>query len=244
MNGSSDMPAELMGPTPRSVRLSATGWVNLLVATLFIGLGVAGTTVIVKSVLHDAAEQDRLRDHGRETAAQVTDFWASRRRVSYSFSVDGTSFSGKSKVPSAIARNIHRGDSLPIRYLPEDPNINHAAEWKDAPYSNLWSLYLPAMPVFIGLMLVRRFPVQRQLAINGIAVRGCIAKTEWNGPSKGQRNANYTFRNASNDEVEIGSCPNDRIFMDDSTCWVLYLPTNPSRSEIYPFPIDFFRIDG
>jgi hypothetical protein len=62
-------------------------------------------------------------------------------------------------------------------------------------------------------MFIRRFPVQRQLAMKGIAVRGCIAKTEWNGPSKGQRYANYTFRNANNDEVEIGSCPSDYIFL-------------------------------
>lgn len=97
--------------------------------------------------------------------------------------------------------------------------------------------------MFIASMLIRRFPVQRQLVMKGIPVRGCIAKTEWNGPSKGQRNANYTFRNASSGEVEIGSCPSDYVYRADVNCWVLYLPTNPRRNEIYPFPVEFFRVN-
>jgi hypothetical protein len=242
-NESNDIPAELRGPTPRSVRLSGTGWLNLLAAALFLGLGVVGTIAIVEKVLHDAATQKALRQNAGESVAKVTEIWTSRRRVSYSFSVDGISFTGKSEVPTDNLRNLHTDDSLPVRYIPANPNINHPAAWEDPPYSTLWLLYLPVTPMFIGLMLVRKFPVQCQLAMKGIAVRGFIAKTEWNGPQKGQRYANYTFRNASNDEVEIGRCPSDYIYRADLNCWVLYLPTNPSRSEIYPFPIDFFRIN-
>jgi hypothetical protein len=147
------------------------------------------------------------------------------------------------EVPADNSSSLRQGDSLPIRYFPANPNINHPAAWEDPPYSTLWLLYLPAILAFIGLMFIRRFPVQRQLAMKGIAVRGSIEKTEWNGPSKGQRYANYTFRNVSNDEVEIGSCPSDYIYEADLHCWVLYLPTNPRRNEIYPFPIEFFRIN-
>jgi hypothetical protein len=237
------MPAELTGPTPRSVRLSGTGWLNLLVAALFFALGVAGTVAIVKKVLHDAATQEALRYHGDESVGRVTDIWTARRRVSYSFSVDRITITGKSEMPTDMLRSLQLGDSLPIRYIPANPNINHPAAWDDPPYSTFWLLYLPATPMFIGLMLVRRFPVQRQLAMKGIAVRGCIEKTVWNGPSKGQGHANYTFKNTNNDEVEIGSCPSDYIYRADLTCWVLYLPTNPRSNEIYPFPIGFFRLN-
>jgi hypothetical protein len=243
LDESNDIPSELVGPTPRSVRLSGTGWLNLLAATFFFALGVAGTIALVKKVLHDAATQTALRLHGDQSVGQVTDIWTPRRLVSYSFSVDRITLTGKAKVPTAILRSLHLGDSLTIRYIPTDPNINHPAGWEDSPYSTLSLLFLPATPMFIGLMVVRRFPVQRQLARNGIAVRGCIEKTEWHGPSKGQRNANYTFRNVNNDEVEVGRCPSDYVYSDDSTCWVLYLPTDPSRNEIYPFPIGFFRIN-
>jgi hypothetical protein len=211
---------------------------------LFFGIGVAGVVTTVKNALHNAAIRDALRDRGSETPGQVTDVWTARHRVYYSFSVDGTTFTGKSSdVPMDSSRSLHQGDSLLIRYIPANPNINHPAAWEGSPYSVLWALLFLATPMFMSLMLVRRFPVQRRLAMTGIAVRGCIAKTEWNGPRRGQRYANYTFRNLSTDEVEIGSCPNDNIYGTDSTCWVLYMPTNPRRSEIYPFPIDFFRIE-
>jgi hypothetical protein len=245
LDDSNDFPAELMVPTPRDVRLSGTGWLNLLAATLFLSLGVAGTVAVVKPVLHDAATQNTLRHDGSEVSASITETWHIRAglHIRYSFSVNGTRFTGTSGVPAARSKSLHQGDSLPIRYTSANPNVNHPASWEDSPYSILWILYLPATIAFVGLMLIRRFPVQRQLAMNGIAVRGCIAETEWNGPSKGQRHANYTFRNANNDEVEIGRCPSDYIYKTDLTCWVLYLPTNPGRSEIYPFPIDFFRIN-
>jgi len=86
-------------------------------------------------------------------------------------------------------------------------------------------------------------PLQRRIAMEGIAVRGCVNEPEWKGPSKGQPYTNYTFRNASNDEVEIGSCPYDFPPKGGSDVWVLYLPTDPRRSEIYPFGIDFVRIE-
>src|SRR5450631_670815 len=153
-NESNDIPAELRGPTPRSVRLSGTGWLNLLAAAFFLGLGVVGTIAIVEKVLHDAATQKALRQNAGESVAKVTDIWASRRRVSYSFSVDGISFTGKSEVPTDNLRNLHTDDSLPVRYIPANPNINHPAAWEDPPYSTLWLLYLPGTPMFIGLMLV------------------------------------------------------------------------------------------
>ena len=241
-NESSVIPAELRGSTPRRISLTGTGWLNLLAAALFLALGAAGAFAIVNRVLHDATTQNALRHLGSETLGHVTG-WTARRRISYSFSVDGTSFAGSSEVPADNSSSLRQGDSLPIRYFPANPNINHPAAWEDPPYSTLWLLYLPAILAFIGLMFIRRFPVQRQLAMKGIAVRGSIEKTEWNGPSKGQRYANYTFRNVSNDEVEVGSCPSDYIYEADLHCWVLYLPTNPRRNEIYPFPIEFFRIN-
>jgi len=226
-------PAELMGSTPRSVRITGTGWLNLFAAALFFGLGVAGAVLVVKQAVNGEAARNALRNHGDETLGQVTDVWTSRRRITYSFSADGIGFTGKSyDVPTDNSASLHDGDSLPIRYLPENPNINHPAAWEGSPYSTLWGLSIPATLMFMGSMLVRRFPVQRKLALNGIAVRGSIAKSEWNGPSRGQRYANYTFKNVSTGEVEIGRCPNDSIYSTDSTCWVLYLPTNPKRSEI------------
>lgn len=216
---------------------------NLFVAALLLCVGAAGERAFFKYTLHEVAIRDALRNQGSETSGRVTVVSMAHRRVYYSFSIDGTNFTGESNdVPVDGSMSLHVGDSLPIRYIAANPSINHAAAWEDSPYSGLGTSIFWAMPIFMGLMLVRRFPLQRRLAMNGIAARGCIAKTEWYGPSRGQRYANYTFRNLSTDEVEIGSCPDDNIYAADSDCWVLYMPAKPRQSEIYPFPIDFFRI--
>lgn len=244
---SKDLPAELMGRIPRRVRLTGTGWLNVFAATLFSLLGFVFAAQIVKAVILDTATQNELRQGGRESSGVITGKWTGGRSlapsVSYAFSVDGTIFNGKAKVPRDIWDSLHQDDSLPIRYLPANPNINHPAGWEDSVNSLLGAIFFPAFLVFFGLMFVRRFPIQRRIAREGIAVRGCVSEREWKGPSKGQRYVDYTFRNASNDEVEIGSCPYDFPPKAGSNVWVLYLPTNPRRSEIYPFGIDFFRID-
>jgi len=100
-----------------------------------------------------------------------------------------------------------------------------------------WLLAFPLFLAVFGVLLVRRFPLQHQLASEGTVASGCITEHEWTG--RGPYIVNYTFRNA-NDEVEIGSCPSDPRKVG-SAVWVLYLPSNPSRNAIYP--LEYFRID-
>ncbi|MGA2848186.1 MAG: DUF3592 domain-containing protein [Terracidiphilus sp.] len=242
---SKELPIELRSQTPRRVRLTSTGWLNIFAAALFFAVGVAWGVSAVRWVVNDMTAQDALRQAGRDSSAQVIDKWTTRSvpYVSYAFSVDGSFYTGKSRVPRETWNRLRQDDSLPIRYFPANPNINHPAAWEDATISNLWALLFPVGLAIFGAMFVRRIPLQRRIAMEGIAVRGSVSEREWKGPSKGQTYVDYTFRNASNDEVEIGSCPYDFPPKGGSNVWVLYLPTNPRRSEIYPFGIDFFRIE-
>jgi len=105
--------------------------------------------------------------------------------------------------------------------------------------SKLWFFALAAGVSLFGLGLMRGLPLQRRLAIEGVVAQGCVTEREWKGPSRGPSIVDYTFRNAQ-DEVEIGSCPSDPRKPGSIVC-VLYLPSNPSRSAIYP--LEFFRID-
>jgi hypothetical protein len=157
-----DLPVELIGPTPRSVRITGIGWANLLVGASFFLLGSAGVAYDIKLAI------------------------------------------------------IHSSKSSVVLFI------------------------FTAGIAFFGLLFVRSFTLERRLAMEGIAAWGCIQEREWRGPSKGQIAVDYTFRNAS-DEVEIGSCPGDYPCKAGSKVCVLYLPSDPSRSRIYPFL--FFRID-
>lgn len=159
-----DLPAELRARTPRSVRMTGTGWLNVFAGAFFFLLGPAGIIYAIEPARHDATS------------------------------------------------------SLSLGFL-----------------------ILAGGVSFIGLLLVRRLPLQRHPAIDGIGARGCI--TECSGPSRSGHFLTYTFRNANNNEVEIGSCHSDLPRKVGSIVWVLYLPANPSRSEIYPFDVACFRID-
>jgi hypothetical protein len=241
-----ECPAELTSRTPRRVRITGTGWLNLFAAALFSLIGVAVGVVIVKQVTHREAARDALRQGGREVLGQLNDKWHQGRSfvpyVGYTFPVDGTFYTGKSQAPSDTWKSLRQYDSLPIRYLPADPNINHPAAWEDAPYSDLGGLLIPIFFLAFGLMFVRRFPVQRRLATEGIAVKGCI--TECWGPGRnGGFGLSYTFRNASSNEEESGRCGYDSSRKVGSNVWLLYLPSDPKQSEIYPFGIPFYRIE-
>jgi len=238
-----ELPVELMGLRRRRVRMTGAGLANVLAGTLFFFLGSTFGVTIAKSVMHDAAIQNELRSNGSESTGQVTSKRTgklSSTYASYTFAVDGAIYSGEAKTPVDIWNRLHEADSLPIRYLPANPSVNYPAAWEDSTFSELWSIVLGAGLAFCGLLMVRKFPLQHRLAIEGVAACACISEREWKGPSKGQISVDYTFRNA-NDEVEIGSCRRDFPLKAGSKICVLYLPTDPSRSSIYP--LEFFRID-
>ncbi len=121
--------------------------------------------------------------------------------------------------------------------------IKNASGDSTTHFSILGPVFLTVGLAFFGLLFVRRLPLQRRLAVEGIAVRGTITERESYGPSKGRITLDYTFRIASNGEIEVGTCPSDRYRKAGTEVWILYLPADPRRSQIYPSGIDFFRIE-
>jgi hypothetical protein len=238
---SRSLPNELMGRTPRRVRLTGTGWLYAGAWAFLFLLGVAGVVKVKQAVDNESARQSTLWQSGSQSLGQVTDMrytWSSPY-VRYSFSVDGTVYFGKAEVPINISDSLHQGDAIPVRYLPADPKVNHPAAWIELKSSTWWLLLFPGWVVPFSFLFVWRFPLQRRLALEGVATWARIAEREWRGPSRGQRWESYTFRNAEG-EVEFGTCPMDVALKPGSTVCVLYLPAKPSRSIIYP--LDFYEI--
>jgi hypothetical protein len=225
-NESKSLPVELMGRTPRSVRLTGTGWLYASAWAFFLVLGVVIAIRFVREAEKEKAKQAELQQTGVESLGQVTDkryTWASPL-VSYSFSVDGTTYFGKAEGPVDICDSLHVGEALPIRSLPDDPKFNHPAAWAYSPTSMLWVLWFPVFLSFFRFLFIRRFPKQRRLAINGVPAWARIAEREWTGPTRGSHSENYTFRNA-NGEEEFGKCEMDVYLKAGATVCVLYLPT-------------------
>jgi hypothetical protein len=242
-NESKELPAELMGRPPRRVRLTGTGWFYALAWAFLFLLGVGFAVRIVKAANQQKTRQHEMQQSGGVSSGQITGKWIegfAGGYLSYSFAVDGATYSGKAKAPIEVWDSLREGESLPVRYLQADPNFNHPAAWQDSQTSILWAaLFFPGFLVFFSFLLVWRFPSQCRLAIEGIPAWASIAEREWRGPSRGQNWESYTFRNADN-EVQFGKCPMDVALKAGSTVCVLYLPANPSRSAIYP--LDFFEV--
>jgi hypothetical protein len=240
-----DCPAELTGRTPRRVRITGTGWLNLFAAVLFSSIGIGIMVAFVKVDVNEKKARNELRQNGRKADGQVTDMWIEGKgsvpHISYTFSVDGTFYSGKSEVPREIFRGLHKYDPLLVSYLAGNPDVNHPAPWEDSE-PIVGPIFIAGFFVLFGLMFMRRFPVQRRLAMEGIAIRGSI--TECWGPGRsGGFGLKYTFRNARSGETESGSCSYDSSRKVGSDVWLLYLSSDPRRSEVYPFGIPFYRIE-
>jgi|SRR5579863_846947 len=242
--GGNPLPAELLGQTPRRVRMTGTSLINIVAAILFISVGVAIGVRVMKEEIQQRNIRSALRQGGVESQGQITEKWTQGRSsvpyVSYVFAANGNFYYGKSSVSKETYRKLNKFDSLPILYLPADPNISHPADWEDSTYSMVVVFLVPGMFAVLGVMFVRRMPGQRRLAREGIGAHGSV--TECRGPSKSGYFIDYTFKNRDTGELEIGSCPSDGAREVGSNVWVLYLPANPSRSEIYPFSVDFYRI--
>jgi hypothetical protein len=202
---------------------------------------------IVTQVVRDRTAYNALRQGGADSTGRVTRTWRPAGKFSgwyvrYTFAVDGIVLSGESTLPQETWHGLRPGDSLRILYLPSDPNINRPAAWEGATPSDLWILVFPAGMALFGLVLIGKIPLQRRLAVEGVAARGRI--DDWHRRSRGGFVLDYTFKTRDSDETVTGSCRGDRSRQVGSEVWVLYLPSDPRRSEIYPFNADFFRIEG
>jgi len=106
--------------------------------------------------------------------------------------------------------------------------------------STLWILLcFPGLMGFMSFSFIRRFPLQRRVAINGLPAWASISTPEQMGPSKGPHWESYTFRSADG-EMQYGRCLMDVGLRSGTTVCVLYLPNKPDISHIYP--LDFFDI--
>jgi len=240
---SRDLPSELMGRTPRRVRLTGTGWLSLFVSALFILLSVFFTIKVVRLINKEKATRIALLQSGSQSLGWVSRKSTERRGqgyIAYEFEVAGTIYSGKSAAPTGIWDGLHEGDSLPIRYLRATPDINCPAGWEDPTSLNWWMLLFPGFFAIMSTGFVWRFPLQHRVAVNGVPAWASIAERDEIGVGRGTHWENYTFRNAEN-EVQFGRCPMDEALRVGATVCVLYLPNKPIVSHIYP--LDFFEVN-
>jgi hypothetical protein len=132
------------------------------------------------------------------------------------------------------------GDTVPVRYVPADPTINHPAGWQ-MDVTPEWLPFLIAAILIADAGLVA-FMLWRQwyLLGEGRPALGIVLTARRTGRRSIVR---YEFRGL-NGAVMKGRCSSKSrtLWGEGSTVCILYDPENPKRNAVYPFQL--VRLEG
>ena len=193
------------------------------------GIGL-GTTA-----RQQAKDHRLLQEQGVNTDAQITRVWRSTGKdqqhwVSYRFTVQERTYTARKGVPPRIWQTLRAGSSLPVRFLPSNPKVNHPIEWDDTPMPN-WVPYL----VFAALVgtasaLAMRLRKQMQLLTEGRPAPGIVTGHR---RTKNGTIIRYEFQ-LMNGATAKGRSQSRRPPAIGAPICVLYDPENPRRNAPYP----------
>jgi hypothetical protein len=248
LTGSATIPSELTGPLPRRFEATGAGIHLARVAPALLALAIVpalwGGINAAQQMQHESA----LRSDSGETVGEVTRTLKGKTSdfVYYTFSVNGKILTGNAEVPMDLRYDLRISRSLPIRYLPTNPDVNHPAAWEwslvywrpqssDLVHlpgfsSELQWLFVSLITGVIGLAFLVGLRRERKLIAEGAPATAVVTKC-----SRGTRGSflvEYEFRTGEGRSIK-GSRSDSRREIGANFC-VLYLPQNPRRNMRYP----------
>lgn len=228
-----NVPSELAGPLPRRVCATRRGFWTVTATAIISAFAIAATLWLGKNALQNIQKWQALRRDGSDTVGHVTRT-ANRKHLTvyYSFTVNGTSLTGKADAPKRLEQSLQDSSPLSIRYLPANPAVNHPADWEYGPSDSVWFI-LPFPIALSGILFLISLRMERTLVADGVPAAAVITRSDYH--SRGGYTATYEFR------TEDGRVMQKRVGVPNrleigSKIWVLYLRRNPRRSQPYPSP--------
>jgi hypothetical protein len=229
---------ELVGPPPRRIQLTGNG-ITLAVATaVIVAAAIIFTCFIAAEGARQAQIRTALRGVGNETIGKIEKLhkpYALKEYVDYTFTADGKTYLGKAIVPLDAYHKIKSASSLSIRYLPENPALNHPVDWEWSVISEWDPIFTIILVAGLGCLvfLVPRMRFERRLAAEGIAAFGMVTKCSVSGRRGEFINLKYDFRTQDGTLVQGGGDFKTRREVG-SRILILYIPQNPAQSVLYP----------
>lgn len=228
------IPGELTEPLPRKLRLSGNGRAMVLAAAIMLVLTVAFALWVGVNRFQQLQNRAALRQSGREVVGEITRLWSSghslKTRVSYTFVVDGVSFSGQARVPNQLVSSLSNSNTLAIQYLPANPAVNQPAAWEPAAIDwNALGAVILGMALTLFLFVTLR--LERGLVAEGIPAVGEITRCV-----AGRRSGfsvNFDFHAQDGSIIKGNGWSESRREIGERVC-VLYLRQNPRRNLSYP----------
>jgi len=161
-------PDRLDRSRPREVSLTRSGIASLVLSvalaagSLWAGIGLGLVAV------RQAEEARLLREQSVVTEGLVTRLWRSRGDdrqpwLAYRFFSSGRALNQEARVSLSIWRNLQVGSSIPVYYVPAQPDLNSAFS-SGRRAMPVWVPFLVALGLATGSVL-GRLPVRRQRAL-------------------------------------------------------------------------------
>ena len=236
-------PPGLERGAPREVTLSAGGWFLAAVAVAMFVAAVLVGVLWSRALQREDAAQEALADRGVTTSARVVRLWrgeeAQRPHVAYRFEVNDRAYSGEGRLPAVVWRPLRTGETLTVRYVPDNPAISMPAQ-SSRSQPPLW---LPAVValvlVTIGMFCLFGIQQQRQLLIEGRVTAAIVRSHKKRHSSHGgtHRSMTYDFALLNGAVASGRSRTSSKPPAVGSVICVVYDPDRPSRNLAYPFEL-------
>lgn len=237
-------PPRELGSTPRSVRLTGSGWALVVgIGVIFFAAFLLGG-ILQRQVTRQAEDRALFSERGITTDATVTNLWRAksgddnRYFISYRFDSANGSHEGQTRVSSSLWRSLQTGAAVTIRYLSDEPSRSTLASGTpgDLPF---WLPYLVgALIAASGLGCIWLLVRQRSLLIDGRVAPAVVTDVITRKTGHGtHRSIRYRFPLLSG---AIATGKTDRTRKPPAVGTVLcvvYLPDEPGRNAPYPLPL-------
>ena len=219
----------------RPVSLTGGGIALLVVAVLMLLGAVAAAIGLGTTAKRQAKDHRLLQEQGVNTEARITRLWRSgdknqQHLVSYRFTVQERAYEARNKVPTRIWQTLTVGSSLPVRFLPSDPKVNHPTEWDDTPMPNWLPYLLSGALVVIAFGVTIPLRIQMRLLTEGRPAPGTVTGHR---RTKDGTILRYEFV-LLNGATAKGRGQSRRPPAIGAPICVLYDPENPRRNAPYP----------
>jgi hypothetical protein len=223
------IPQELIGSNPREVRLSEDG----ITLWIFVALLLAWIPIFAIWICIQTQKSMTLRQDGRIVIGKITEKWIPVRgsaSIRYTFTVDGVAFSGKSNLPVNLRDKYQVSGNIPVRFLPNNPNINHpdAWEWSAGLYLGAY-IYMVCASIFSIWCMITPL-MERKMAREGKVAVGIVTSCKL---YRSTCSIKYIFRTEDGRSF-IGSGASNNSQQIGASILVIYLSNNPKRNSMFP----------
>ncbi len=233
-------PPELTRPSPRTVCITSYGVSTVVYAAVLLVLAVAGVAWFNARAVQGLEHRAALRQGGVVASGEITRLHFAGRSstliVNYTFSVGGTFYNGEAPAPRRLKHAFQEHDFLDIRYLPNNPAVNHPAAWEESTLSFFMPFIVPFVPALIAYLLLMVLPFEKHLAAEGVFAAAEVTETF---RAKTGFGVKYEFR-TQDGAMAKGSSVDGSRREPGTKIGVIYLRQNPARNRAYP--LQYYRV--